>query len=415
MYQLELQPTIEDFELTNIAPKTIEDLMNQLEYFFALYIKERWLKWSLVEEIISKNWWIDEVIKKIFWNEFDWKSKTNLNSERLMFILIGRFWNFIKKIYDSCPELWDYYKQWFWTKEWVVWKIFFDNDYVDVNEISIIEEFFSDFLKNKWFKETKDFQARGHENEIYNQAYKFFQNIIEIVISINKEEEDKLWYNSLIQLLIIIIWKTREQKVEDIEQFIDSTSEIIENYSDKEYKNNLVPFLTEQVKKYFPEIYTKDLTFLQVETILLWEWKDSASYIVNKSSFYFNSSDEKNTWKNDIFPENWTKIPWIEEEIEGLKDIYIYNIYWKEVYYWDMTLRDMQNLSWTYYILSDYDAKINIPVFLKIHEKLSSDSNIYIFPNDSNIYIDTSYIKIHALWKIQDWNYIENVYEIEIE
>ncbi len=412
---MEQLKTVESInELTKIAPKTVKDFTDQLDFFFKLYLKEYNIQNSLASKIVKEKWWISSMIKEIFWYEFNWESDEKIDIHNLEFFLFYLS-KFLNKIYTNHPELKDILKEWLWTKEWIAGKEFFNNPSVDVNEIYLIELFFKEFLVSKWIKNTSEYN-----NEIIKkdsqESFKILVNdLIETVVFIKWKNNNVEWWSDLIQLLLLLKTKYHQLNLEKIEDFIENINNSFEIFSKTEFEEKIIIFVLEQIKKFFPEIYWRELILYNIEAVLLWRWKPEKSYLLDKQNFYFKRQNEKKTGEMDQFPRNWKHLKESKND-EIFKDINIYDIYWKKVYWWDITKRHFSKLTWTYFILTENDAIDNIPKFAKTNVRvLCKDKKTTQHENITTAYIDTDYMRIKAIWKIQNWEYIKNVFGPELE
>jgi hypothetical protein len=324
------------------------------------------------------------------------------------------FWKFLDKIYENDQGLWEIYKEWLWTKEWIAWKFYFENEYIDVHEIQIIELFFNEFLNHKWIRKTSEHQKAEQNHLLYNDFITYIEDLIWTAVYIKTSKQNIEWTDDLIQLLLLIISKTKELPTENIENFIDTSIKALEILNKQNFNNHIVWYLLDQIKISFPEIYTRELTLFKIEAVLLWKGDSKTTYLLDKWNFYFSNRKKEKENKSDVFPKNNMNIIWIEEDIDWLKDIHVFDIYWKKVYNWDLVEKNISKLRWTYYILSEEDAITNIPESAKANN-IALIGNIvakhWSEPLDL-AFLDKDYIIINALWKIQDWKYIENVREI---
>jgi len=425
---------IDNYELSNKAPENIKDLLNQIEFLFAKYLKDKEKNNSLISELVKEKWWLLVILKEVYWDKFDWESEEKFNIEKLSSFLdkISEIW---EEIYRSNPELEIIIDTVWWDSPiWLAWKQFFENPNIVTNDISLMEWFFRYHLKKQWILETEETKERLKEVMFNGNFFYFIKEILWIVVSITWISESKENWNNLIQLLLLISSKVQNYSRNKLESFMDSVNNTFKNKGNIDELEVFINLLLEQIKVSFPDIYWKEHTLYKVEVILLWEFDENSkdSYYVNllpTDNFYFRKDEENIQIESDNFPIEWKIIDSYQGRLDGMKNVNIFNTEWKKVFWWDVSEEDIKNLVWTYYILGESEWWRDVPKFAQwniewirpakdeIWEERRKNIPILegiTIPNDVP-YINPDYIRVNARWKIQNWKYIKNSTQISLK
>lgn len=413
-----------EYILNNDSPKNISQIILWVDFLFRVYLKSLNIDDIIKQKVyslISKKWWLSNILKDVFKEKFDFNSQEELDVDNLKSFLeaVSEIWD---EIFQNNQELKSAQKREWWNALVRAWIYYFDDKTVSKTEMIIIENFFRSYLikkyiiPNEWLKkETEEFKKRFVFGNIITNQLLHYVMYTQMICKISKSQD-------IIQLLLYLIKTTNNLPLDKIEEFILNIEKFDFKEDDLENIENLYNFITQ----IFPDIQILTQTKIEVETILLWKYDkdDSESWflkLIPKNNFYFRKNEEIIS-KDDIFPEQWQMLRYYEDRVEWMKDINIFDTNWNKVFWWDIWYKDIENIKWTYYILTQGDWWRNVPSFAKwniyslkpakdeLWELLRSNNPLFDWlsiPNDV-VYIDPWYMRTMAVLKIENWNIIKN-------
>ncbi len=430
-----------DFNLSSNTPNNLKDLFSQIGFLFKQYEKQHTHNSKLIVELINKKWWIVPLLKSVYWDRFDWESEKQFELNSLSDFLnevSEIWWEIIWKMYsDSYQKIQEMTQIYKTSPLWASGILLFDDENVTTQDMTFLEGFFRYYLSEKWILKTQEAQDESAKNFLYYQLRNLIEQFLSLVITSFALNDNIKNSDATIQLLLLVHKNIRNYSTDIWESFIEEFSNFLDEDFDISKSWKLSKNIEILVKKYFPEIYSVEHTRYKVEAVILWDidindpWKGVVE-LIPEGNFYFDvemKSDESN-----IFPES-SKI--IRDRSKILcKNANIFDVNGNKVFWWDIWLDDIKDIKGVYYILDEHTWWRDVPEFAQwsvraiapvkdeygesirklykssIQQEFGVDvtSNI---PNDIP-YVLPEYIRLKALWKIQDGKYIENNIKISL-
>ncbi len=413
---------LENYSLSTNAPKNIKEFMVGLDFMFLSNLKNKRPDDEFLDWLIKNKGGIAAILKEVYWDKFDWESDKLFNIEELKRFLedISEIWQEIFNTHHLPRQYWD-------SIIWVAGKYFFENEHVRTADIVLIESFFRYELIGKWINKTDDAQQREKEQSFYLDFHNDMKNLLSSVVSIvaldETTEEDEV-----IQLILLLMAQAKDFSCDNLRSFLEWLNNFSEEIS-KWNSNHFLTFVSDQIKESFPNIYSIEHTRYKVDIALIsiQEWESIEPKIVQllpSDHFYFKHDEDVESYEWDQFPNQWQIITSYKDRL--YKNINIFNVAWKKVFWWDVSEDDIKNIKWTYYILTEGEGWRDVPEFAKWNvedvlpvsdpywEELRSNHNMEIdIPNNVS-YILPEYMRLKAVWKIQNGRHIKNNAEIKL-
>lgn len=433
------------YELTSIAPKNINELILQIEFNFLAHLKALNIEESQKEKIkalLKSKWWLKNILNEVYKWRFNLESDKELDLQSLRKFLedISEIW---QEIIDNFPWFKNFQRSKSWSPLQIAWMYYFNDESITTQDMIIIETFFRSYLVNKYIVLSKEWERKN--GEVLNAYYfsSMIQNQLllytiyaETILNISEAKE-------VTQLLLLLVKNSSKLSQKQIEDFWAWVEQIDFKEKSEKPTNKLLKL----IKDIFPEIFSIEDTKYKVSAILLWEYSenDSKSFnfrLIPNDNFYFRK-DEEIINEGDTFPEAGNMIYNYEDRIDWMKDICIFDTNWNKVFWWDVWEKDIKDIKWTYYILTQSEWWRDAPEFAQANIKalkpvvdpiwdtiraihplnelgqkiwdsmwINMPNNITI-PNDVPFLIP-EYVRALAVWKIENWKYIKNPRKINL-
>lgn len=218
-----------------------------------------------------------------------------------------------------------------------------------------IANFFRDFLANYFFVKSEAAQETEKNSTKVTDTILKSEELLHILLSVvstitNQEKQ---------QEYAQILFHVKENKdntisMKDIDELCDAIYDEIEMLlADDENKQ----YMQERILWFIDRHFSAFRKHLTEAPLYRWEIFDKKWFFIHRDSFYFKEDDTLEVWEplEECLWIEWFEIP---RRKEGLRDMYLFNALGEKVRWGDIYLdTKVDSLGWTYYLLSEKDAR----------------------------------------------------------
>lgn len=423
----------EIYQLSPLAPQSIQVLMQGLDFLFLRYAQDKWWSHGTILDYIKRKWGYSAFLQEIYGDVYNWESTE-------VFTLTS-----LKQFLDTISEIGDCLFQKHLTQEdwnsfrrnggdsaiWFAGKKYFHDENIQTGDIVFLEAFLRYHLVDQWIQLTESYKDEVDEFAIRATFSRDLQSFMRTILIPSVALFDMRESSELIQRILFLLSKAQELPIVMIREFntrLESMSPDphIEERSVQEelmYLGNVIQHLITSSCGVYG---TMEFTRFRVQTVLIWEKNidDPAKCLIKllpSENFYFQKDEETVSEYPEEFPVQGNMLS-NKNLIIGPKDCNIFDPSWNKVFWWDMSQSDIEKIQWTHYILTQSEWWSDVPDFLKgnirsIGPTKDPFSPGYMenpitwlpiqIPNDVQ-WVHPDYVRMMAKAKIENGKYIEN-------
>lgn len=429
----------EIYELSTHAPKNMREFMQGLDFLFLRYAQDEWHNRKLILEYIQKKWGYSSFLQEIYGSEYDWNSDEEFNPATLR--------QFLEKISEIGGCLYSklsgedrmHFENTKWDSPvWFAGKKYFQDETIQTNDIVFLEYLLRYHLVNQWIHLTESDKKVVDENMVRRAFSESLQSFMKTILIPSVALFDITDSSELIQRILFIVSKLQElpiAMVVDFNEKLKSTS--LEHHENECSIQEKLLHVNNQFRQLIIQTCgsygTTEFTNFRVQTVLVWEKniEDPSrclARLIPLENFYFRKDEEIVPETPESFPTPGNPI-WNRDMIVGPKGCNVFDPTGNKVFWWDMSQSDIKKIKGTYYVLTRSEWWSDAPDFLKWNIRSIGPTKDpfspgyltnpltwepVIIPNDVQ-WLNPEYIRMMAVAKIENWEYIKNSRKIEFK